>query len=144
MEPGEADENAQRALMSDADRAKLLASKALFQLCDFDYSGARDAAFYRRRCEKLGYSFPDSYYEAFALYDSGVRAKQYRAQLKKAAKRTRVSPLVHPRERSTDSSARPPAPTSAANAGRRCSGGRGFSTMRTRRCTSPVPGSTSS
>ena len=84
------DENAQRKLMSAEDRAKLLASRLMYKLNDFDYTGARDALFYKTRCDKLGYTFPEGYYEAFALYDSGVRAKQYRSMLKKQAKKMRI------------------------------------------------------
>jgi hypothetical protein len=54
----EPDENAQRKLMSPEDRNKLLASRLMYNMKDFDYSGARDAAFYEARCKKLGYSFP--------------------------------------------------------------------------------------
>ena len=37
------DENAQRKVMSDEERAKLIASRWMYRLTDFDYSGARDA-----------------------------------------------------------------------------------------------------
>ena len=86
----EPDENAQRKLMSPEDRNKLLASRLMYNMKDFDYSGARDAAFYETRCKKLGYSFPASYYEAFALYDAGMRAKQYRSLLKKQSRKLRI------------------------------------------------------
>jgi hypothetical protein len=54
-----------------------------------DFGGAHTAAFYRKRCEKLGFNFPPDYYEAFALFDHGIRAKQYRSMLKKQSKKMR-------------------------------------------------------
>ena len=84
------DENAQRKVMSDEERAKLIASRWMYRLTDFDYSGARNAEFYMARCDKLGFSFPAGYYEAFALYDAGMRAKQYRSMLKKQSKKLRI------------------------------------------------------
>jgi hypothetical protein len=83
-------ETAQRKLMSDENRARLMASRCMYSLRDFDYTGVRDAQFYRERCQKLGFTFPDSYYDAFALYDKGMRSKQYRSYLKKEVRRCKV------------------------------------------------------
>jgi hypothetical protein len=88
---GGQDENAQRRMMSEEDRLTLDKYRCSMDPDDLDYTGAHTANFYRKRCEKLGFGFPDEYYDAFALYDHGIHAKQYRSLLKKQSKKMRIA-----------------------------------------------------